>query len=97
MCECIYVFTNLMNVCFAFDIRYVGFASLILCYSKHIFRHSDHVFNTYMYMKGDMLRLCLMAAILEFGLWLGAAVFYLLGINLIRLAHVGIALNRLNA
>ncbi len=37
-----------------------------------------------------MLRLCLMAAILGFGLWLGAVMFYLLGINLISLAHVEI-------
>ncbi len=48
-------------------------------------------------MTGDMLRLCLTAAILEFGLWLGADMFYLLGNNLISLAHVEIVLNRSNA
>ena len=48
-------------------------------------------------MTEDILRLYLTAAILEFGLWLGAAMFYLLGINLIRLAYVGIVLNRPNS
>ncbi len=43
-------------------------------------------------MTGDILRLCLTAAILAFDLWLGAAMFYLLGINVIRLAHVEILL-----
>ncbi len=36
-----------LKVCFVFDIRYVGLTSLIPYYSKHIFRHSDHVFNIY--------------------------------------------------
>ena len=84
-----------LKVCFVFDIRYVGLTSLIPYYSKHIFRHSDHVFN--IYMTGDMLRLCLTAVILEFGLWLGSAMFYFLVINLISLAHVEILLNRPNA
>ncbi len=45
-----------LNVCFVFDIMHVELTRLIPCYSKHIFRHSGHVFNTY--MTGDMLRLC---------------------------------------
>ncbi len=44
-----------------------------------------------------MLRLCLTVAILEFGIWLGAAMFYLFGINLISHVHVEIVLNRPNA
>ncbi len=64
-----------LKVCFVFNIRYVGLTSLISYYSKHIFRHSDHVFNTY--MTGDTLRLCLTVAILEFGLWLGADIGFI--------------------
>ncbi len=64
-----------LKVYFVFDIRYVGLTSLIPFYSKHILRHSDHVFN--IYMTGDMLRLCLTAAILEFGLWLGADICFI--------------------
>ncbi len=48
-------------------------------------------------MTGTMLRLCLLVAILEFDLWLGDVMFYMLGINLIRFAHVYIVLNRPNA
>ncbi len=68
---------------------------MIPYYSKHIIRHSDHVFN--IYMTGDMLRLCLTAAILEFGLWLGVDICLFAWYHLISLAHVENVLNRPNA